>query len=185
MRAGEVLSDRFEIHALAGEGAMGVVHAALDRTTGQRVAVKLLHDISSQQVARFAREAELLAGLEHRFIVRYVAHGSEAGRPYLVTEWLDGEELSERLLRGRLGVRETLLLARCLAEALAAAHRRGIVHRDVKPSNVFLVGGSLEDPRLLDFGVARAGARSEITATGAMIGTLGYLSPEQARGLPD
>jgi serine/threonine protein kinase len=185
VRAGAVLSDRFEIGALAGEGAMGAVHSAIDRLSGERVAVKLLHDVSSQHVARFAREAALLASLDHRYIVRYIAHGTDGDRPYLVTEWLEGEELSARLARGRLGVRETLLLARHLSEALGEAHRHGIVHRDVKPTNVFLVDGSLEEPRLLDFGVARPVGVPELTASGAMVGTIGYLAPEQARGLPD
>jgi tetratricopeptide (TPR) repeat protein len=125
-----------------------------------------------------------LSQLSHPAIVRYVAHGAtDAGELYLALEWLDGIDLRERLRAGRLPVDESLAVVLRIAEALSVAHRRGIVHRDVKPSNVFLPGGRVEDAKLLDFGVARLrqGATA-VTRTGTTIGTPGYMAPEQARG---
>jgi tetratricopeptide (TPR) repeat protein len=133
---------------------------------------------------RFLREAQVLANLSHPGIVRYVTHGrTQTGELYLAMEWLDGESLSQRLARQGLLVEETLTLGLRVAEALSAAHKRGIVHRDIKPNNLFLVGNDVAQPKILDFGVARLrSSQRELTQTGAMIGTPGYMSPEQARG---
>ncbi len=182
MKPGDVIADRFEIVDVAGSGAMGVVYRSLDRSTKQAVALKLLRAGSDGD--RFTREARLLAEIDHPGVVRYVSHGeTEEGR-YLVMEWLEGESLSQRFERAELTNAESIVLATRIALALAAAHQRQIVHRDLKPSNVFLVQGSLEDIRILDFGVARQGM-SEITETGMIIGSPRYMAPEQARGLKD
>lgn len=177
-----VIGDRFELHEEAGTGAMGTVYRARDRSTGELVAVKVLKPGGDE--ARFDREASVLADLDHPAIVRYVAHGkTEEDEPYLVMQWLEGETLRERLGRGPLETNETIALGIRVASALAAAHGRGIIHRDLKPSNLFLCSGLPSDVKVLDFGVARLGdLDSELTRTGQVIGTPGYMAPEQARG---
>src|SRR5690349_1188693 len=121
MHPGDWIGDRFEIERLAGAGGMGEVYRARDRRTGESVAIKVLHHIHGE--ARFGREARILAALRHGGIVRYLSHGAtEGGRPYLVTEWLEGETLSERLRRGPLSVVETLDLGARVADALGEVH---------------------------------------------------------------
>ncbi|WP_437597209.1 protein kinase [Sorangium sp. So ce590] len=183
MLPGRLLDGRFEICELAGSGGMGVVHRAVDRATGAVVAVKLMREVNERAAARFAREARALAGLEHPHIVRYVAHGvTPTGEPFLAMEWLSGESLAARLSRQGLSVEDSVALARAVAGALGAAHARGIVHRDVKPSNLFLVDGAVDQVKVLDFGIAQLpDATSRLTQTAAVVGTLGYMAPEQAR----
>ena len=180
---GDVVDDRFELLRVAGSGGMGVVFRALDRLTGEQVAVKMMLDAHGAHGARFLREAEVLADLRrHPALVRYVAHGrSAAGEPYLAMEWLEGEDLAGKLARRALTVAETLALGARVAEALAAVHARGVVHRDLKPSNLFLVDGDVERVKVLDFGIARLEAGARVTGTGVVVGTLGYMAPEQAR----
>ncbi|OJT17202.1 hypothetical protein BO221_46630 [Archangium sp. Cb G35] len=184
---GTVIAGRFILESLAGRGGMGFVYRAVDSSTGGTVALKLLHGVTSPEIAyRFNREAVLLAELRHPGIVSYVAHGSiEAGQPYLAMEWLEGEDLSRRLARQPLDLPETLSLVRRAAEALATAHQRGIVHRDLKPSNLLLRGGRPEDVVLLDFGLARDVALTVVTGTGTVVGTPGYMAPEQASSAPE
>jgi hypothetical protein len=179
---GTIVADRFVLERLAGAGGMGEVYRARDRATGGTVALKLLHAGDRTHVARFLREARVLARLEHPNVVRYVAHGEDP--VFIAMEWLDGEDLARRLGRGRLGIAETIELARPMAHGLAAAHARNVVHRDVKPSNVFLVDGRLGAAKILDFGIAHLsqGTMAAVTATGQVVGTLGYMAPEQACG---
>ena len=181
---GMLIAGRFAIEDLAGRGGMGTVYRATDCSTGLPVALKLLHSLTSQQAAmRFNREAVLLAGLSHPGIVSYVAHGTADGnQPFLAMEWLEGEDLARRLLRQPLGLPETLSLLRRAAEALTAAHRQGIVHRDIKPSNLFLRAGRPEDVVVLDFGLARQAVPTlmGVTGIGTVVGTPGYMAPEQA-----
>jgi serine/threonine protein kinase len=180
---GERVAGRFELEALAQAGGMGAVYRARDLSSGEAVAVKLLRSPGVAHEARFAREAALLAALPHPAIVRHVAHGRTAGGDlYLAMEWLEGEDLASRLTRGPLAVDEALGLSRRIAEGLAALHARGVVHRDLKPGNLFLVGGRADAVKILDFGIARAGAVAAITRTGVLMGTPGYTAPEQARG---
>ncbi len=177
--------DRFAIEHLAGAGGMGKVYRALDTLSGQPVAVKVLRALGSIEKERFAREAEVLQSLAHPAIVRFVAHGSTPdGEPFLAIEWLEGEDLGARLRRSGLTVAEALALGARVAEGLGAAHRHGVVHRDVKPGNLWLVDGRPGDVKILDFGIARrrSGVDETITQAGAMIGTPGYMAPEQARG---
>src|SRR5262249_29147266 len=163
-------------------GGMGEVFRGRDRLTGAAVAIKLLSDRGAQRSARFAREVDLLAELSHPGIVRYVAHGvGPSGKLFLAMEWLDGEDLKARLDRAPLTLGEVIALASRVAEALGAAHARGIVHRDLKPSNLFLVGGQVEQVKLIDFGIAQKEGLIQLTYTGTMIGTPGYMAPEQAR----
>ncbi|MGZ3450735.1 MAG: serine/threonine-protein kinase [Polyangiales bacterium] len=186
MRPAEIVADRFEIEREVASGGMGRVYLARDRLEGRAVAVKVVLDPQHDDVERFRREASLLAEIHHPGIVRYVSHGTTPDdEPYLVMEWLDGEDLAARLRPGPLRLREALIVAQKTGEALGELHRRGLVHRDVKPSNVFLEGGSVETPKLLDFGVARAANVVTVTRTGMLVGTPTYMAPEQARGARD
>lgn len=179
--------DRYELRAQAGKGGMGAVYQALDRQTGALVAVKVLHSRGAIEMARFAQEARVLAELSHPGIVRYFDHGlTPDGAPYIAMEWLDGETLEERLARGRLGPAQAARIAHQVLAALSAAHGRDIVHRDIKPGNIFLVGGKLTDVRVLDFGIARRRLDiNRLTRDGSTVGTPLYTSPEQARGRAD
>jgi serine/threonine protein kinase len=185
---GAELLGRFRIQRVAGRGGMGVVFRALDLTTGAReepVAVKVLMTNAVAQRDRFAREAFVLKELSHRGIVRYLAHGTtDDGLAVLAMEWLDGEDLAQRLARGGLGLEESLKLVREVCEALVDAHRRGFVHRDIKPSNLFVVGGDPGCVKVLDFGIARLMGEPGLTHTGTFLGTVGYLAPEQALAAP-
>jgi len=179
-----VLANRFEIESVAGEGGMGVVYRARDLASPTRETVALKVVRGALANSRFEREATLLAQIEGEGIVRYVAHGRiDAESMFLAMEWLDGEALDARLARGSLSIGDAIALGRRLARALAVAHARGVVHRDVKPSNVILRGGEPSDATLVDFGIARAqDVLQTMTATGVVIGTPQYMAPEQARG---
>jgi serine/threonine protein kinase len=166
---------------------MGAVYRALDNTTQELVALKVLHEEASNQLDRFAREAYLLSELKHPGVVRFITHGifsageQGVGQPYLVMEWLEGESLSQRLERELLTIGETLTMASKVAEALGAAHQRNVVHRDLKPGNIFLVGKSVANTKVLDFGIAsaRGDNKRDLTDTRTVLGTPGYMAPEQ------
>src|SRR5262249_40423 len=184
MRSGDRVADRFDVGEMIGSGGMGVVHRAIDRLTGEDVALKLLKERGACPLARFFLEARLLAELRHPGIVRYIAHGATlTGDAWLAMEWLSGGSLSEKLRDGPLPVRDAIALATRAAEALGAAHAAGIVHRDVKPSNLFLVGGGVDRIKVLDFGVPRRGPFPRPhTPAGSRVGTPRYMAPEQVRG---
>ncbi len=184
MDPGEVVAGRFALEALAGVGGMGRVFRARDLVEGGTVALKVLLDRDGPSAPRFGREALVLADLRHPRIVRYVAHGMGPTGPWIAMEWLDGESLAQRLARGRPSVAEALEIAVGAAEALAFLHGRGVLHRDVKPSNLFLAGGEARRLKLLDFGTVRAQGVTR-THTGAVIGTPGYMAPEQVQGAAD
>jgi len=167
---------------------MGSVFRARDTSDGQPVALKLMQATTDATGARrFMREAELLAELRHPGIVAHVAHGLTDDRsPFLAMEWLEGEDLAQRLERQPLSLTETLLLLRRTAEALAVAHGRSIIHRDLKPSNLFLRQGRVEDVVVLDFGLARRLVRSQVlTGKATLLGTPQYMAPEQASSQSD
>ncbi len=181
MQAGELLDGRFLLVDRIGQGGMGVVFAADDLQTGDRVALKFVY--GPEMVAqRFAREVAVLAAIKHSRIVRYVAHGHCRGGSYLAMEWLEGEDLAARLARGPLDLSDTLVVLREVSHALTALHERDVVHRDVKPSNIYLVDGNCHGVKLLDLGIVRIPSDRRLTATGAAIGTPAYMSPEQVRG---
>jgi tetratricopeptide (TPR) repeat protein len=184
MKPGDVIADRFEIEREAGAGGMGTVFRARDRHTGHTVAMKVLVGHGPMDSERFVRESSVLAGLTHPGIVRFVATGTTAANErYLVMEWLEGEDLDARLARAGLTLDESVAIVRHAAEALAIAHARGVVHRDIKPGNLFLVGGDPARVKVLDFGIARRrGEGKPLTRTGVLIGTPEYMAPEQARG---
>jgi eukaryotic-like serine/threonine-protein kinase len=187
----------YEISGLIGAGGMGEVYRARDTKLGRDVAIKILPPVFAtdpERLARFEREARLLAALNHPHIG--AIYGLEAidGAPALVLELVDGDTLAERLVKGPLSVADTLAIARQIAEALEAAHERGIVHRDLKPANIKITPAGIV--KVLDFGLAKATAgdastpdlspSSTITVGGARegvaLGTAAYMSPEQASG---
>src|SRR5499433_4292512 len=162
---------------------MGRVYRAHDLKTGAIVAVKILQLGSELEAERFAREASLLAQVSHPGIVRYLAHGQVRQGQFLAMEWIDGETLKDRLVREGLTIVESVQLAKQVALALGEMHARGIIHRDIKPSNLMFVRAEPGRVKILDFGIAR---RSDdlvgLTRTGFMVGSPGYMAPEQARG---
>jgi eukaryotic-like serine/threonine-protein kinase len=175
------LDARFELLAPIGSGSMGTVYRGFDHEADEHVAIKLLHAVETAD--RFEREARVLSQIAHPNIVRYVAHGMTAtGEAWLAMEWLDGVDLSAHLKNNGqpLTPRETILVGRAIALGLSWAHERGFVHRDMKPSNVFVAHGELALAKIVDFGLARDVAHDEVlTKTGALIGTLDYMPPEQ------
>src|SRR5450432_2050684 len=185
---GQLLDGSYEILRVIGEGGMGRVYEARHtRLHTKRFAVKLLHHELARQpevVTRFQREAEAASVLTHPNVVGvYDVNTSADGRPYIVAEMLEGEELGNYLERlGKLPVVEAVHIVRQVCRALGAAHAHGIVHRDVKPENVFLAGPSAT-VKVLDFGISKVAENSDgLTKTGTVMGTPDYMAPEQARG---
>ena len=190
---GTVLADTYEITGLIGRGGMGAVWAARHRRLpGKRVAVKVLLNAAKgdrEAFARFRREAEIASSIGHPNIVEVLDFNVlPDGTPYQVLELLEGEDLAERLLRGPLAAPEALATARQIGSALAAAHRAQVVHRDLKPGNVFLcpmeLGGTLlTRVKVLDFGISKIrGSQTVQTQDSILLGTPQYMSPEQASG---
>ena len=182
----------YEILDLVGAGGMGEVYRARDPRLGREVAIKVLsRDLTSDpdRLARFEREARAVAALNHPNILTVHDVGTHEGVPYVVTELLAGETLRERLKRRTPGERPALLLMLQAARGLEAAHAKGIVHRDLKPENVFVTTDGRV--KVLDFGLAKlvaleSAASVEETASsptedGMLVGTVGYMSPEQVR----
>src|SRR5215471_8604573 len=135
---------------------MGSVWRAWDRDRQVEVAVKFLSPQQGADGRRFAREVSALAELEHPGIVKYVTHGTEPdGTPYLVMEWLSGETLAERMSQIGLSLEESVSIVRQVAAALAPAHARHLVHRDIKPTNILLVDGDIDRVKVIDFGLVR------------------------------
>lgn len=173
------------LEKLLGRGAMGEVYLALHQALAKKVAVKILNpwiSASSTRLARFQREARLAANLDHPAIVRIHHAGIEGGLPFLVMEYVEGESLAQRIERKkRLDIDEALRFADGIAQALAVAHAKGVIHRDVKPANVLI--DREERVKLADFGLAReALAESSITQPGSLLGTPTYMAPEQVAG---
>ena len=160
---------------------MGTVYLARDPVLGRTVAIKVLSATSDELVHRFAREARAAAALRHPNIVTIYDIGEENGRPYIAMEFLDGETVAEIVRRrAPLSIRRKVQLMTEVCAGLGYAHRSGLVHRDVKPSNLIVTSEGVL--KILDFGLARLGHDSSITATGALMGTPQYMSPEQIKG---
>src|SRR5271154_3212861 len=181
--SGSALDDRYELHALIGEGAFGRVYRGRDRRLARTVAVKVIKPWWAEDpvwVRRFAREAQLLASLSDPGIVQIYDVGEAAEGLYYVAELVDGNSLAERLQRGALAPDSAAAVGEQLCRALGRAHEQGIVHRDVKPANILLSrDGTL---KVGDFGVARLTQSGTNAASATVIGTPQYMSPEQARG---
>ena len=180
-----LFAGRYRLLDELGRGGMGVVHRAEHVELGRVVALKVMLASDEKSRARFLREMRVTARLTHPHIVRIFDIGEHEGTPFFTMELVQGEALSRRLTRGRLGFDEVVTLARQVASALCEAHGLGLVHRDLKPDNLILseVEGALF-VRVLDFGVAHdSHDEAPLTRTGAILGTALYMSPEQARGL--
>ncbi|MGO8983695.1 MAG: protein kinase domain-containing protein [Terriglobales bacterium] len=186
----------YEIQSLLGSGGMGEVYRARDARLGRIVAIKVLpksYSADADRLQRFVQEARSAAALNHPNILSIFDIGEEQGAPYIVSELLEGQTLRERLRAGPLSSRKAIEYAQQVARGLAAAHDKGIVHRDLKPENLFLTND--DRVKILDFGLAKL-TRPEIdpdaeaataqvnTEPGQIMGTAGYMSPEQVRGKP-
>jgi len=191
----------YQVQGLIGSGGMGEVYRARDTKLGRDVALKILHEIAAQdrdRLSRFAREAQVLASLNHPNIAAIYGIEESTGGLALVLELVDGETLADRINRGPMPLKETLGIALQIARGLEAAHEKNVIHRDLKPANVKLTSDGTV--KVLDFGLAKAlegdstGSSPNVsqsptisigaTNAGMILGTAGYMSPEQARGLP-
>jgi serine/threonine protein kinase len=183
VEAGHVFGERYRVLSLLGSGGMGQVFRVADQTSGETLALKVLRPLDSDdsdRVRRFQREIQVLTRIRHPAVLRILDWGTSPTGLFFVTELVDGEDLKLAIRkRGPWPAAEAAALGATLADALAAAHAQGVIHRDVKPNNVMLArDGSV---RLLDFGLARGSGIdvTTLTRTGTMLGTPGYMSPEQ------
>src|SRR5438132_2141718 len=180
---GTVVDGRYSIVNRIGSGGMADVYCAEDRQLGRKVALKLLHQRfadDAQFVERFRREASAAAGLSHPNVVSVYDRGSWDGTYYIAMEYLDGRSLKEVVRReGPLAPERAIEIVVQILRAARFAHKRGVIHRDIKPHNVIVDDEGRA--KVTDFGIARAGA-SDMTETGSIMGTAQYLSPEQAQG---
>src|SRR5438128_2737019 len=182
----------YRIAGIVGEGGMGVVYRAKDTRLGRDVAIKVLTHVATEdqeRLLRFEQEARATGILNHPNLLTIYDVGHEGGAPYIVSELLEGETLRDRLGRGALPPRRAIDAALQVAQGLAAAHEKGIIHRDLKPENIFLTRDGRA--KILDFGIAKLSAptgegafQGAATEPGMVLGTVGYMSPEQVRGEP-
>src|SRR6266496_4408789 len=188
----------YKISKRIGSGGMGEVYLAIDMTAGRKAALKLLPERftgDAERLKRFQQEAHALVGLNHPNILTIYEIGEDHSTHYIASELIEGETLRQRLVRGRMELREAVDVAIQVASALAAAHETGIVHRDIKPENIMLRPDGYV--KVLDFGIAKL-AEQEVPVTistdeamllvetnlGSILGTVRYMSPEQAYGAP-
>ena len=181
---GTMIDDRYRIDRKIGSGGMADVWLAEDTELDREVAIKILHDRFAQDtefVQRFQREAQSAAGLQHPNVVGVFDRGSYRDTYFIAMEYVDGPSLKD-LVKGGMGTKDAINFTRQILNAARFAHRKGIIHRDLKPQNVLIDDEGRA--RVADFGIARGGENSDITATGSVMGTAQYLSPEQAQGKP-
>lgn len=172
----------YELLEPVGRGGMGVVHRAKQNGTNRQVAIKLLH-VGSVDSSRFSVEAQAMARLRHPSIVPVHEAGTSDGVQFLVMDFVGGESLANYLDRGPIDPREAAVLMKKVALAVEYAHSRNVIHRDLKPQNILLDPSG--EPQIVDFGLARFGDQNcNCTTSGEILGTLPYMSPEQARGTP-
>ncbi|HET9612365.1 MAG TPA: serine/threonine-protein kinase, partial [Acidimicrobiales bacterium] len=179
---GHVIDQRYCVVGLVGRGGMAEVFRATDTVTAGPVALKVLRAHEPSCADRFRAEAEALARLHHPGLVRLLAAGTHDGVPYLVLDLADGPSLADRLAAGPLGLEGAIAVGDQVADALAHAHRLGVVHRDVKPSNILGVAGGRWC--VADFGIARVAGEPSLTTTGLVVGSPPYVAPEQVEGRP-
>jgi len=179
---GSLVLNRFLIERRIGSGGFGTVYEAWDGRLERPVAVKAIESAGSRGSDRVLREAQAAARLNHPGIVTLYEMGEEDGNALLVTELVDGTTLAQLNRDGSLSDREVGELGADLCEALAHAHSRAVVHRDIKPQNVLVTEQGEPRAKLMDFGVARLTDGAALTAPGDIVGTLAYMSPEQAEG---
>jgi eukaryotic-like serine/threonine-protein kinase len=180
----EMVDERYRLDRKIGSGGMADVWLADDTELDRKVAIKILHDRFAQDsefVQRFQREAQAAAGLQHPNVVGIFDRGSFDGTYFIAMEYVDGPSLKD-LVKGGMAPKDAIDFTRQILNAARFAHRKGIVHRDLKPQNVLIDDEGRA--RVADFGIARAGENSDITATGSVMGTAQYISPEQAQGKP-
>jgi len=183
----------YEILNAVGAGGMGEVYRARDTRLDRTVAIKILSGSFAsdhERLERFQREAKILSSLNHPNLMAIYDVGSQDGTTFLVSEFLDGQSLRDRLAGGPLPQRKVIEYGLQIAKGLAAAHEKGIVHRDLKPDNIFVLRD--ERVKILDFGLAKQAVRAaaadqtmtrpDQTSAGTVLGTAGYMSPEQVRG---
>jgi serine/threonine protein kinase len=180
---GSLVLNRFLIERRIGSGGFGVVYEAWDGRLERPVAVKAIESRGGELGRRVLREAQAAARLNHPGIVTLYEMGEEDGNALLVTELVDGSTLSRLSHEGELSDREIAEVGADLCEALDHAHSRGVVHRDIKPQNVQVTEGD-QRAKLMDFGIARLADGASLTVPGDVVGTLAYMSPEQAEGHP-
>ncbi|HEV2846037.1 MAG TPA: serine/threonine-protein kinase, partial [Thermoanaerobaculia bacterium] len=176
--------ERYRVERLLGSGGMGTVFKAFDPTLGRRIALKFLHRNDATQTERFLREARAQARVVHPTICQVHEVGEVGGRPYIAMQYIEGQGLGE--LRSELSLNEKVALVRDVARAVHAAHRTGLVHRDLKPGNILLTreeSGELH-PYVVDFGLALEQDETGLSVSGTISGTPAYISPEQAQGRP-
>jgi serine/threonine-protein kinase len=181
---GTMVDDRYRIDRKIGSGGMADVWLAEDTELDRSVAIKVLHDRFAQDkefVQRFQREAQSAAGLQHPNVVGVFDRGVFSDTYFIAMEYVDGPSLKD-LVKGGMGTKDAINFTRQILNAARFAHRKGIIHRDLKPQNVLIDDEGRA--RVADFGIARGGENSDITATGSVMGTAQYLSPEQAQGKP-
>jgi serine/threonine protein kinase len=188
----DLVSGRYRLGDVIGRGGMSAVYAATDVNLGREVALKLFAPQSADpdELRRQEAEIELLAALNHPNLVTLFDAGvddrnPDEPRPFLTMELVDGQDLRTRIRQTPLSLNELAVVGAGVADALAYVHALGIIHRDIKPANILLVPGRPGEPlrpKLTDFGIARIVDDTRLTATGTMVGTAAYLSPEQARG---
>jgi serine/threonine-protein kinase len=174
----------YDIIGVLGRGAMGVVYHARQVALKRDVAVKMIlagGHAGEQERKRFLAEAEVIASIQHPGVVQVFDYGTQDGLPYFVMEFCPGGALADRLNGKPIPEADAARLVASLADAVHAAHEKGVVHRDLKPGNVLLTADG--SPKVADFGLARQADGSRLTATGAIMGTPAYMAPEQARGL--
>jgi serine/threonine protein kinase len=179
---GSLVLDRFLIERRIGSGGFGVVYEAWDGRLERAVAVKAIEQHGGEQSKRVMREAQAAARLNHPGIVTLYEMGEEGGNALLVSELVEGDTLARMAAEDLLSDREIGEIGADLCEALDHAHSRGVIHRDIKPQNVQIVDGQPR-AKLMDFGIALVADAAGLTQTGDVVGTLAYMSPEQAEGL--